>query len=79
MKIGERGQITIPKPLRDRFGLNTSQEVECIEDRGELILRRVSTTADAQERLKQNIKAVTGILNGQPDDVDTAIDDMRGL
>jgi AbrB family looped-hinge helix DNA binding protein len=28
MKIGERGQVTIPKYLRDRFGLKPETEVE---------------------------------------------------
>ncbi len=28
MKIGERGQVTIPKSLRERFGLEPETEVE---------------------------------------------------
>lgn len=28
MRISERGQITIPKALRDRFGMNHNIEVE---------------------------------------------------
>lgn len=28
MKIGERGQVTIPKDIRDRFGLGPDTEVE---------------------------------------------------
>jgi AbrB family looped-hinge helix DNA binding protein len=28
MKIGERGQVTIPKELRERFGLKPETEVE---------------------------------------------------
>ena len=28
MRISERGQITIPKSLRDRFGMNHNVEVE---------------------------------------------------
>jgi AbrB family looped-hinge helix DNA binding protein len=30
MKISERGQITIPKPLRDRFGLYKNVEIEML-------------------------------------------------
>ncbi len=28
MKIGERGQVTIPKEIREKFGLRTGTEVE---------------------------------------------------
>jgi AbrB family looped-hinge helix DNA binding protein len=28
MKIGERGQVTIPKEIRDRFGLKPETEVQ---------------------------------------------------
>jgi AbrB family looped-hinge helix DNA binding protein len=28
MKIGERGQVTIPKEIRERFGLGPETEVE---------------------------------------------------
>ena len=30
MRISKRGQVTIPKPLRDRFGMNPNVEVEII-------------------------------------------------
>ena len=30
MRISERGQITIPKALRERFGLNQNVEVEVV-------------------------------------------------
>lgn len=45
MRISERGQITIPKPLRDRFGMNHNVEVEITPtERGLLIHKR--TTAE---------------------------------
>ncbi|MBF0369525.1 MAG: AbrB/MazE/SpoVT family DNA-binding domain-containing protein [Magnetococcales bacterium] len=40
MRIGERGQITIPKALRERYDLLPGSEVEFIERDGELILTR---------------------------------------
>jgi len=40
--VSEKGQITIPKALRDRLGLRPGQIVEFSEDRGTLIGRKVS-------------------------------------
>jgi len=40
MKIGERGQVTIPQKLRRRFGLKQRTEVEFVEERGRLILQK---------------------------------------
>jgi len=38
MKVGERGQITIPKELRERFGIRPSSEVEVVERGGRLVI-----------------------------------------
>ncbi|MEO0054812.1 MAG: Antidote-toxin recognition MazE, bacterial antitoxin [Verrucomicrobiota bacterium] len=40
MKIGERGQVTIPVKLRRRFGLKPKCQVEFVELEGRLVLRR---------------------------------------
>jgi AbrB family looped-hinge helix DNA binding protein len=42
MKVGERGQVTIPKALRDRFGIGPDTEVEFFEENGQLALRKRS-------------------------------------
>ena len=40
MKIGERGQVTIPKDLRDRFGLKPETEVEFEVINNSILLRK---------------------------------------
>ena len=43
MRVSERGQITIPKRLRERFGLNDNVEVELtLTERGILIQKRTA-------------------------------------
>jgi AbrB family looped-hinge helix DNA binding protein len=72
MKIGERGQITIPKELRDKHGLHPSAEVDFVEVGGELVLRKV--VRDQPSPVRRWI----GFLMGQPEDVDQFIEDIRG-
>ena len=40
MRISEQGQITIPKHLRDRFGMNANVEVEIVPTEQGLLIRR---------------------------------------
>lgn len=40
MKIGERGQVTIPKDLRERFGLKPETEVEFQVRNNTIFLRK---------------------------------------
>lgn len=40
MKIGERGQVTIPKDIRDRFGLSPETEVEFQVVGGSIVLKK---------------------------------------
>ena len=40
MRVSERGQITIPKTLRDRFGINQNVEVEMIPTKDGLLIQK---------------------------------------
>ena len=71
MRISERGQITIPKALRDRYGLNRDVEVEVVPtDKGLLIQKRAVA--------EHPVDRVYGILDGQGMDVDAYIEEIRG-
>ena len=71
MKISERGQITIPKRLRDRFGLHKDVEIEITPtESGILIQKRTDP--------KHPVDRVVGILDGSVLDVDQYVDEVRG-
>ena len=71
MKISERGQITIPKRLRDRFGLHKDVEIEITPtESGILIQKRIAP--------KHPVDRVVGILDGSVLDVDRYVDEVRG-
>lgn len=39
--IGERGQVVIPKPLRDSMGLRPGQQLVFEEDEGRIVVTKV--------------------------------------
>lgn len=66
--VGERGQITIPKTLRDRLGIHPGMRLRLSERNGKLI----ASLEGHADRLDQ----VTGIL--PPFDVDAYMRALRG-
>ena len=75
MRISERGQITIPKALRNRFGLHRNVEVEISPtDRGLLIRKRTAA--------EHPVDRVYGILGrdalGEGVSIDDYIEEIRG-
>ena len=70
MRISERGQITIPKELRDRFGMNHMVEVEMNATREGLLIRKQSAAEHPVDR-------VFGIL-GRGGSTDEFLKDIRG-
>lgn len=43
-KVGDRGQVTIPKELRDRYGIEGGDEIEFVEVEGQIVLRPPADT-----------------------------------
>ena len=70
MRISQRGQITIPKRLRDRFGMTKDVEVEITPTEDGLLIQKRTAGEHPVER-------VSGILDGAID-VDRYVDDIRG-
>ena len=75
MRISERGQITIPKSLRDHFGVNHNVEVEITPTgRGLLIQKRTAA--------EHPVDRINGILDSgtfrDGVSVDDYIDEIRG-
>jgi len=51
MRISERGEITIPKNLRDQFGMNPNVEVEITPTRNGLLIRKRKAVQHPVERV----------------------------
>jgi AbrB family looped-hinge helix DNA binding protein len=75
MKVGERGQITIPKEIRDRFGIGPASEVEFQIIDSAIVLRKRPKKLNLKKwkgRCKESF-AELGYSS-----VDKFIEDIRG-
>jgi len=68
-RLGEQGQVTIPKPLRERLGLRPGEEIEFLLEEGCLVLRKVVE--------QDPLDALVGLIN-EPVDVDRYLEETRG-
>ena len=69
MKVTRRGQVTIPKSLRERTGIDDGTEVEFHEENGRIVIVRAT---------KPNpFEAWLGYLR-RPGDSDNQVQEMRG-
>ena len=66
--VSEKGQVTIPKPLRDSLGLAAGTELDFCEEDGQLVARRVRRT--------DPLDGLVGILSNT--DVDQFLTSARG-
>jgi len=69
MRITEQGQVTIPKHLRDRFGMTANVEVDITPTEQGLLIRK-------RPAGKHPVERVYGILNGG--NTDDYLDEVRG-
>jgi AbrB family looped-hinge helix DNA binding protein len=49
--VSEKGQVTIPKPLRSRLGIRSGQVLEVREERGRLVMSKQTAPRDAIDKL----------------------------
>jgi AbrB family looped-hinge helix DNA binding protein len=75
MKVGERGQVTIPKELRDRFSLGPETDVEFQVVQGVIVLKKAPKKL-ALRKWKGHCKDSFAELGYSS--VDKFMDDLRG-
>ncbi len=75
MKIGERGQVTIPKQIRERFGLKPETEVEFQVSNSSILLRKKPRKLNLVEWRGRCKKSFADLGYRR---VDEFIEDVRG-
>lgn len=65
MRVTEKGQVTIPKEIRDHFGIHPGSEVEFIaSEKGPLIVKSDADTLEERARRFMDwAKSVEGTLD----------------
>jgi AbrB family looped-hinge helix DNA binding protein len=72
MRVTSKGQVTVPKRLREKFGITTETPVEFQEDRGRLVL--------VKKDVEPAVRRIRGRLKRLPfgRDVDAFVRAIRG-
>jgi antitoxin PrlF len=73
-KVGIKGQVVIPKAIRDRIGIRPGDEVAFDSDGGEVRIRRVEDVKAAQT---SQIKALRGAWSGDGGGTDALVAERR--
>ena len=75
MKVGERGQVTIPKDVRMKFGINANTLVEFKVVNGSIVLKQAPVKTGIH---KWRGKGACAFAKLGYSSVDKFIDDIRG-
>ena len=75
MRTNTKGQVTIPKKLRDEVGIYPETEVQFGLIDGGLIIRSLKSKA---EQMQEALDSVVGIATGKWQSTDAYMDLIRG-
>lgn len=75
MRIGERGQVTIPKGIREKFGLRPATEVTFQVVAGTIVLKKAPKKLDLRKWKGRCQKSFAELGYSS---VDKFLDDVRG-
>ncbi|HWJ42606.1 MAG TPA: AbrB/MazE/SpoVT family DNA-binding domain-containing protein [Solirubrobacterales bacterium] len=60
MRITSKGQVTIPKGLRDELGFLPGTEVEFFEDGNEIRIRRIPGASNRGRKIVEHLERASG-------------------
>ncbi len=69
-RVGERGQVTIPKALRDKYGMTRDCDIEFLPEPDGIKLKKA-------RRREHPVRRLVGLFGG-PIDTDAHIEEHRG-
>lgn len=60
MRITSKGQVTIPKEIRDQFGLLPGTEVEFVAEEGEVKVRKLKGGRNRGQEIVDHLRQASG-------------------
>jgi len=63
MKITSKGQVTIPKVIRDEFGFLPGTEIEFVEEEGEVRIRKLAGGKNRGQEIVEHLRRASGGTN----------------
>jgi len=60
MRVTSKGQVTIPKEIRDKFGLLPGTEVEFVADAGQVKVRKLEGGYDRGQQIVDRLRRASG-------------------
>jgi AbrB family looped-hinge helix DNA binding protein len=60
VKITSKGQVTIPKEIRDEFGLLPGTEIEFVQESGKIEVRRLAGGRSRGDEIVERLRGVSG-------------------
>ncbi|MDY8109675.1 AbrB/MazE/SpoVT family DNA-binding domain-containing protein [Fulvimarina sp. 2208YS6-2-32] len=79
MRVTEKGQVTIPKPIRDKLGIGPGSQVEFVESEGEVHIVRSERTRDERiDATDRHFRKLHGTFDTRGLDGKAYVDWLRG-
>ncbi|ACV48822.1 MULTISPECIES: AbrB/MazE/SpoVT family DNA-binding domain-containing protein [Halomicrobium] len=76
-KVGKRGQVTIPKELRERFGIEGGDDVLIHEEAGKLVIEQPLTREELAEGYRKRSQRIRELAD-ELADVSTEANEQLG-
>jgi len=78
-KVGERGQVTLPKQLREKLGISGGDEVIVHEDDGRIVVEKSVTRdelAEGYRRRAEEMEKIAEEMEGISEEADETLGEV---
>ena len=63
MRVTEKGQVTIPKEIRDRLGIGPGSEIDFVEDGGSVKIVAANSGQFDEEAFRRTLNSLAGTID----------------